>query len=345
MLRRAVVVLLGCGLLAPASSSGQSQPVPAAGPGPAQIVLRDGTSIHLSLATPLSSKTAKAGDEVKFEVVAPVMVEGLVVIPRGATVAGKVATSRRPGRLGRPGDLSVSVERLYLDDSTIVSLRGRSQSVKGMGGNVDYPAGVSGFDNLLVMPAFVVLSILQTGGDAAAPVGTLVSGYVDGDMVLDRESVRRLQVPDRAAHVFIYFPMDRFTKFACPNCSKTRKNGDPNAQPRVTKPIFLGTVEVTRLTFEAYARLDLPPGSYWVHSSGNKDFRADLTVAKSYYLRMTQSGFGKGNLELVAEEKAQSEMAAATREVPVHIPANDPHLLDKTEPPKDDTEPQQEMQP
>ncbi len=113
----------------------------------------------------------------------------------------------------------------------------------------------------------------------------------------------------------------------------------PGKFPRgVTKPVFLGTVEVSHLTFDTYARLDLARGSYWVHSSGKKDFRADLSAAQSYFLRLTQSGFGKGNLELVPEEKVQSEMAAATREMPVHIPANDPHLYDKTEPPKDDSE-------
>jgi hypothetical protein len=59
-----------------------------------------------------------------------------------------------------------------------------------------------------------------------------------------------------------------------------------------------------------------------------KDFLADLSAAKSYYLRMTQSSFGKGNLELVSAERAASEMSASTREMSVHIPSDDSHVYD-----------------
>lgn len=326
ILQRALAILLVCGWLAP---SAQSQAPPTPSPEAANIVLQDGTPIRLSLAVPLSSKTAKVGDEVSFEVVAPVVVDGLVVIPRGAAGVGKVTQSRKPGLAGRPGELAVSVNRLYLADHSSVPLRGQPQSAKGVEGSVQYPAGVRGFDNLLVMPAFLVLSLLDAGSHAAAPVGTLVSGYLEGDMTLDRESVRQLQVPDAAAHVFIYFPADRLTRFLCSDCSKGKKAGDPASAPRVSKPVLLGSIEVTRLTFESYSRLDLPPGSYWVHSTGSKDFQADLDAAKTYYLRMTQTGFGKANLEAVPAEKAQSEMAASTREMPARIPANDPHLHDQ----------------
>jgi hypothetical protein len=332
--------LLVCGLVVAVGAIAQPQQSPAVNSDSAKIVLRDGTPLRLTLAAPLSSKAARAGDPVSFRIADPVLVDGLVVIPRGAAVVGKVTQSRKPGAMGRPGELTVSVDRLFLSDSTSVPLRGQPQTTKGVQGIVQYPSGQKGFDNLLVLPAFLVVSFLEAGSQAAAPMGTIVTGYVDGDLTLDRESVRQLQVADATAHVFIYFPGDRLTRFLCADCSKSKKAGDPGSAPRLTKPVFLGSIEITRLTFESYARVDLPPGSYWVHSSGSKDFQADLSAAKSYYLRMTQSGFGKGNLEVVSAERAASEMSATIREMIVHVPADDSHLHDTPHSmkPSDDTE-------
>jgi hypothetical protein len=182
-------------------------------------------------------------------------------LPDAIVVAGKSNGANGHAR-------EIAMDRLFLNDSTSLPLRGQSQDTRGMHGSVQYPPGVKGFDNLLVMPAFLVLSFLDKGSQAAAPTGTLVSAYIQGDLTLDRESVRQLQVADVTAHVFIYFPADRLTRFLCADCSKGKKAGDPASAPLVTKPVFLGSVEITRLTFESYARVDLPPGSFWVHSSG-----------------------------------------------------------------------------
>ena len=317
-----------CALVATVGAVAKPQQPATVNSDSAKIVLHEGTALRLILATPLSSKTAKPGDPVSFRVADQVVVDGMVVIPRGAAVVGKVTQSRKAGLAGKPGELAIGVDRLFLNDSTSMPLRGRPQTSKGVEGSVQYPSGFKGFDNLLVVPAWVVVSFLETGSEAAAPVGTVVTGYVDGDLTVNRESVRQLQVADATAHVFIYFPRDRLSRFLCADCSKAKKGGDPGSAPRLTKPVFLGSVEITRLTFESYARVDLPPGSYWVHSSGSKDFQAELSVGKSYYLRMTQSGFGKGNLDLVSAERAASEMSATTREMIVHVSADDSHLHD-----------------
>jgi hypothetical protein len=60
-------------------------------------------------------------------------------------------------------------------------------------------------------------------------VGNIVTGYIQGDMTLDRESVRQLQVAATTAHVFIYFLADWFTRLLCADCFKTKKAGDPGS--------------------------------------------------------------------------------------------------------------------
>jgi len=208
---------------------------------------------------------------VSFRVADSVLVDGMVVVPRGAAVVGKVTQSRKPDMGAQPGELAISVDRLFLNANTSVQLRGQPLATKGVEGRVGYPSD----NNLLILPAWLGVSFLGVGSQAAAPVGTIVTGYIQGDMTLDRESVRQLQVADTTAHVFIYFLADWFTRLLCADCFKTKKAGDPGSAPRITKPVFLGSVEITRLTFESYARIDLPPGVYWIHSSGSKDFQAN----------------------------------------------------------------------
>src|ERR1700751_5879405 len=72
-------------------------------PQKARIVLRDGTPLRLTIAAPLSSKSAKAGDPVSFRVADPVLVDGMVVVPRGTAVIGKVTQLRKPDMAGQPG--------------------------------------------------------------------------------------------------------------------------------------------------------------------------------------------------------------------------------------------------
>jgi hypothetical protein len=59
---------------------------PAATPGvpPAPNVLQDGTAVKLRLAENLTSATAKAGQQVSFEVLEEVDLEGMPVIAKGA---------------------------------------------------------------------------------------------------------------------------------------------------------------------------------------------------------------------------------------------------------------------
>ena len=78
-------------------------PAPAPAPAP-KAVFRDvtaavGTSLSLSLITPLSTETAKVEMPVTARLRQPVVVDGFTVVPAGATLHGDVIEAERAGRV------------------------------------------------------------------------------------------------------------------------------------------------------------------------------------------------------------------------------------------------------
>src|SRR5258708_20602489 len=83
-------------LAAPASA-----PVAAPSQPPPPNTLQDGTAIKLRLAENLTSATAKAGQQVSFEVVEEVDVEGVPLIAQGAKALATVTTEKKTTSMGR----------------------------------------------------------------------------------------------------------------------------------------------------------------------------------------------------------------------------------------------------
>jgi hypothetical protein len=101
------------GATAPASTStpgaekpsetapGNSAPAAPASSEPVMVSLDvpAGTDLVLTLDTPLSSETAAPEQTIRATVAKPVMVNGVVAIPDGATVTGAVVAAQRSGRV------------------------------------------------------------------------------------------------------------------------------------------------------------------------------------------------------------------------------------------------------
>jgi len=91
----------------PAAQPAASNAAPAPAPRPAEPprpVYRDvsaavGTSLSLSLITPLSTETAKVETPVTARLRQPVVVDGFTVVPAGATLHGDVIDVERAGRV------------------------------------------------------------------------------------------------------------------------------------------------------------------------------------------------------------------------------------------------------
>jgi len=166
---------------APESNPTQAaQPAPAVPPPPHTLL--DGTPIKLRLSQSISSADAKVGQEVPFEVVEEVKVDGEVVLPKGATAIANVTEAEHKKSMGRAGKLNVAITYARLADNEKAALRAVKEA-KG-GGHVGAMTGAIVATSIVFFPAAPLFLFIH-GKDITIPQGTEITAFVDGDMHLD----------------------------------------------------------------------------------------------------------------------------------------------------------------
>jgi hypothetical protein len=142
---------------------------PSNAPDPSKtVVLLDSTSVHMKLGRELSSASAQVGDEVNLEVSEDVVIDGLLIIPKGANATGVVNEAEPKKALGRGGKLSILVRS--------VRLANNDQAVLRSGGEAKGASSSAG----------VVIPVMR-GKDVIFPKGMEITAYVNGDNRLKRE--------------------------------------------------------------------------------------------------------------------------------------------------------------
>lgn len=136
---------------------------------PAVISLPDGTEISVVTIEEISSKTAAEGDPLTFKVDEDVVVGGKTVIAKGALVKGSVSATKKSGRMGRAGTLSIRIESTTTVDDQKIKLR----ASKGKEG--DDKTGTT----VALVVLFGPLGFLKKGKDAKIKEGTKIKGYTD----------------------------------------------------------------------------------------------------------------------------------------------------------------------
>jgi PEGA domain len=154
------------------------------------FMLEDGTPIKLRLSQTVSSADAHVNDHVEFEVLEDVLVDGVVVIPKGGTALGTVTEAVPKRRMARGGKLEIVMDSVRLVDGQKAALR----AVKdGKGGG--HTAGMT----IGIVAAAVVfwpaapLFLLMHGKDITFPKGTDVPTFINGDMKLDPMKFQQAQ--------------------------------------------------------------------------------------------------------------------------------------------------------
>lgn len=157
-----------------------SAKVPGAPPTPNTLL--DGTAVKLRLAETISSATAKTGQQIPFEVTEDVLVQGIVVLPKGSQAVATVTDAATKKSMGRGGKLDVNVDSARLTDGEKVQLRA-VQDRKG-GGHVGAMTGAMVATAIVFFPAAPLFLFIH-GKDITIPKGTEVTAFVEGDMKLD----------------------------------------------------------------------------------------------------------------------------------------------------------------
>jgi hypothetical protein len=163
------------------TSAGAQEQQPVAG-NRAPFALQDGTPIKLRLSQNVSSADAHVNDRVEFEVLEDVMVDNVLLIPKGSSALGTVTEAVPKRRMARGGKLEIVLDSVRMVDGEKVALR----AVKDAKGGSHTGAMTIGIvaGALVFLPA-APLFLLMHGKDITIPKGTDVPSFVNGDMRLD----------------------------------------------------------------------------------------------------------------------------------------------------------------
>lgn len=133
------------------------------------VVIPDGTEISAITTETISSKTAQEDDPITFKVDEDVIVDGSVVIAKGATLKGIVTNAKKSGFFGKGGQLNIRVESTETVDKQKIKVR----AAKGKEGGDKTGTTVA----LVIL--FGPLGFLKKGKNAEIKEGTKVKVYTD----------------------------------------------------------------------------------------------------------------------------------------------------------------------
>jgi hypothetical protein len=259
--------------------------------------LEDSTPVMLRTKQDLSSATLKVGDRVPFRVVKDVRVADLIVIPRGADAWGLVTAVQPKRRKGRPGNLDIAIQSVQLLTGENAPLRAK-QHLEGksrdVGTMADLPkAAIVSFGELV---PYVLFSMLEKGKDAYLAAGTASTAYLNGDVVLDRIALERIQpapVQRKGPATVTIFRAETGMRFQL--------------------PVYCGKVALAKLPHSAYLKTQLPPGKYFFRSSDKQVVEVRLEEGQEFYLQMqlvvVRKGGFKGHLVPVDNADGEDEVA------------------------------------
>jgi hypothetical protein len=126
-----------------------------------------GTLLHCRTTQTLTTKLNAQGDAFTMTVAEPVAINGLVAIPVGSTLAGRITLMERPGRIKGVGEMRLTVEQITLPDGRSLPVGATLMTAYG----VDH-IKVVGSEGLIKGPSSRVPEFEEIGAGTAG--GTLL---------------------------------------------------------------------------------------------------------------------------------------------------------------------------
>jgi hypothetical protein len=145
--------------------------------GPYSLALEEGTPVTLEFQRDLSGSSAHAGDKIDFKVADPIVVKGLLVVPKDGLAWGTIEKSKGGRNLARSGQLKISIEGMSLADGEKCSLADEETYRGAKKGKIKVLTGT-------VLTGGIALPFLH-GHDSKIAAGTKVTARVVGKMDLD----------------------------------------------------------------------------------------------------------------------------------------------------------------
>lgn len=286
-MKQLLSLILVSSLLAPSSFAEQKAPAPTAPTTGAPVnpvalpvkrtpdgkpILEDGTPLRLRLSRTLSSAECKTGDRIDFEVMDPVVLGGVTIVPQGGIAWGTVTEAEHKKSMGRAGKLNIALVAVKLANSEKTNLRAVKET-KG-GGHVGAMTGAMVATAIVLWPAAPLFLFIH-GKDITIPQGTEITAYVDGDKVFIPLSDTTAQGSATSAQTTAVDASTELTLVSTPDGAEIEVDGAfvGSAPSTVTLASGDHTVRVTKKGYQPYEKK--------LHtSSGKINLHAELdTVA------------------------------------------------------------------
>ncbi len=148
---------------------------------PATLTIPDGTPIKVRLAENVSSRHARAGDNLNFVVVRDVNVGGFTIIPAGTIAHGSVTGVKGRRLLGIGGKVALKLDSVELVNGDQVDLRARLE-VKGRSRTKLMAAAMIG-TAFIFLPAAPIFALTR-GHDSTVVKSTELTARFDGAVSL-----------------------------------------------------------------------------------------------------------------------------------------------------------------
>jgi hypothetical protein len=143
-----------------------------------EVVLHEGTPVRMRINRTVSSATATEGDNVDFETLDDVKVNGSVVIPAGSSAMGTVTQAMSKRHMGKGGKLDMNIDYVRLPNGDKLPLRG-VENLKG-GGHGGAMTGGMVATAIVFWPA-APLFLFVHGKDISIPKGHEITVYTNSD--------------------------------------------------------------------------------------------------------------------------------------------------------------------
>ncbi len=145
-------------------------------------VLPARTVVLFTLNTPISSKTAVAGEQFQLLVADNVLQNGVTIIPKGTPAFGEVIHASKAGGLGKAGELLVTIRYIDLNGQKIKMRSFQPFQGKGQSNTI---ATISAVTAISTIPYAGLLTAFIQGGNIEMPAQTLVQALIATETVIN----------------------------------------------------------------------------------------------------------------------------------------------------------------
>ena len=135
-----------------------------------EISIKAGTPVEATTTYEINSKKNPMGSTIELKTVNPIMVKGVVVVPAGAIIKGRVTQCKKHSIFGAAGNIAIEANSVIAIDGTPVPISGLTMSNEGK--------SRLGWAIVTGISCLPLLGFLIPGQQGKIPAGAQLSGYV-----------------------------------------------------------------------------------------------------------------------------------------------------------------------